>query len=192
MRFSSVVLLALGACARPAGSPDGIVFGTPHPLVHFVAPQLGGVDLEGRAVGGDALAGHVAVVRFWATWSPHSRDSIVSMARLYERYGDERMSVVVVSVDGLAAAAEEIVNLVGARFTVAWDPARDLASRWSVAHVPTTFVIDRVGIVRAVFTNDDPDHDEVAIERDIEVLLGGPVPTDGKIREPREGPHATR
>jgi peroxiredoxin len=192
MRFSSAVLLALLGCAKPAASPDGIVFGTPHALVHFVAPKIDGVDLDGRTVDANALAGRVAVVRFWATWAPHSRDSIVSLARLYDRYGAERVRIVAVSVDAEAPAAEEIVNVVGARFTVASDPLRELARRWSVAHVPTTFVIDSVGIVRAVFTSDDPSKDEPAIERDIEILLGRPVPSDGKIHEPREGSHATR
>jgi len=185
-------LLALVACTKPVVSPDGIVFGTPHALVHFVAPKLGGVDLEGRPVASDAFAGHVAVVRFWATWSPRARESVESLARLYDRYDAEGVSFVAVSVDADAPPADEVARVVGARFTLAWDASRDLAQRWSVAHVPSTFVIDRVGIVRAVFTDDDSVRDEPAIERDVEILLGRPVPSDGKPREPSEGPHATR
>ncbi len=182
MRSSSLVAgavaLAIAACARPGVSPDGIVLGASHPLVYFVAPKLGGADLEGRPVAPDALMGHVAVVRFWATWAPHARDALVSLARLSDRHGADDLRVIAVSVDAEATAPDEIARVVGARFTIAWDPARDLARRWNVAHVPTTFVIDRVGIARAVFTDDDTARDDAAIERDVEILLGRPVPSD--------------
>jgi peroxiredoxin len=192
MRFCSALLLVLVACSKPAVSPDGIVLGTPHPLLRVVAPQLGGVDLEGHQIAPDTVDGRVAVVRFWATWSPRARESIVSFARLYDRYGSEGVRFVAVSVDGDAPAPDEVVRVVGARFTLAWDPTRDVARRWEVGHVPSTFLIDRVGIVRAVFTGDDSVRDEAAIERDLEILLGRSVSSDDKKSEPREGSPATR
>jgi peroxiredoxin len=192
MRFSSAFFLALVACAKPAASPDGIVVGTAHPLAYHVAPKIGGVDLEGHPLPADAVGEHVAVVLFWASWSPHARESLESFARLHDRFGGEGVSFVSVSIDDDAAAPDEIALVIGARFTLAWDPSRELARRWTVAHVPSTFILDRVGIVRAVFTHDDPARDEADIERDLEVLLGRPVPAGGKFREPSEGPHATR
>lgn len=198
MRFSELALVpvvALVACAKPAVSPDGIALGTQHPLKHHVAPKVSGVDLERRPLPADVIGDHPAVVCFWATWSPYARETVESLARLHDRYAAEGVSFVSISIDAVAAAADEIARVVGARFTLAWDPSRDLARRWLVSHAPSTFVLDRVGIVRAVFMHDDPTRDEADIARDLDVLLGRPVASahpNGKFREPSEGPPATR
>jgi cytochrome c biogenesis protein CcmG, thiol:disulfide interchange protein DsbE len=68
--------------------------------------------------------------------------------------------------DGIKAFAEET----GARFPLAWDERHEVAQRYNPPSMPTSFIIDRSGIVRFVhtkFKNGDTD----AIDAQVSGLL---------------------
>lgn len=110
------------------------------------AIPLEGVLLDGRRVSLDALRGEPVLVQFWATWCPVCKleqASINAIAR------DHR----VLSVAMQSGSADEVARHLAQyqlTFPVINDPDSAIAQRWRVRGVPTSFVIDRLGVVRFV------------------------------------------
>jgi cytochrome c biogenesis protein CcmG, thiol:disulfide interchange protein DsbE len=139
----------LVACsgARPGvGSPGG----EEHALLGVQAPAF---DLPAQSGGQRAsladAAGKLVIVDFWATWCEPCRGSFAS----YQRLADEHPGAVVVigiSVDEEPSGIEEFARQTGARFLLAWDEGQAVSKRYAPPAMPTSFMIDRHGIVRYV------------------------------------------
>jgi thiol-disulfide isomerase/thioredoxin len=104
-------------------------------------------DLDGKEITSDALRGKVVLVNFWATWCPPCRAEIPDLVRLQEKYKDH-LVVLGISEDEApvetvrAFVAEHKVNY----FIAMTTPELSKVFR-GIAALPTTFVIDREGMV---------------------------------------------
>src|SRR5207244_3707477 len=93
---------------------------------------------------------------------------------LYAKYKDRGVEIIALSVDDDRTAIDEMVAGVGVDFSVAWDENKQVAGRWFVKSVPSSFVIDRRGVVRAAFVRYE-DGVEVEIETDVRILTADPA-----------------
>jgi cytochrome c biogenesis protein CcmG, thiol:disulfide interchange protein DsbE len=96
----------------------------------------------------DGLRGKVVVVDFWASWCEPCRHSFPWMSDLQKRYGSSGLVVLAVNLDQDRALAERFLSTTPAGFRVEYDPEGTLASKFDVAAMPTSFIIDRNGQVR--------------------------------------------
>jgi thiol-disulfide isomerase/thioredoxin len=89
------------------------------------------------------------VIDFWATWCEPCKESFPFYEKLSRQHG-ERVHVVGISVDdepdGIAAFARET----GVNFALAWDEGQAVARRYDPPSMPTSYIVDRGGIVRFV------------------------------------------
>ena len=67
---------------------------------------------------------------------------------LYVKYKAKGLSVMGLSVDEDQNDAQGFLNVVGATFPIVQNPS--LIAKWKPAVMPTTYVVDRQGIVRFV------------------------------------------
>jgi thiol-disulfide isomerase/thioredoxin len=139
MRWIGVGLLALAAaCARGDAVPGvGDPF-TPHAFMRLDAP--GSITVPGPGL---------IVLNVWATWCGPCRREMASLERLHGRLAAHGVRVIGISVDEDLNLAREFVRREGLTFPNGVESAHALAA--GAAHVtrfPTTFVIDRAGIVR--------------------------------------------
>lgn len=71
------------------------------------------------------------------------------MERLYRRHKDRGFTIVAISID--AAAAEPVASFVkqlGLTFPIGLDPTLEVANRYTVRALPSSFLIDVRGIPR--------------------------------------------
>ena len=114
------------------------------------------------------LAGQVAVVNFWGTWCPPCRMELPHIARLQETFGDRpdfRLLAVSCGPGGeedleeLRANTAATLRQSGIEMPTYADPgfvtrrAFDAVDEFSV--YPTTFVMDRQGVIRGVWVKFD-------------------------------------
>ncbi len=97
------------------------------------------------------LRGRVVVLNLWATWCPPCLRELPDLNRLDQDYGPLGLTVVALSDESV----QTIQSFVQARtfeFMVAQAPIGALDAAYEAARrtLPTTFVIDREGIVRSV------------------------------------------
>ena len=95
-----------------------------------------------------AFAGKVVLLDFWASWCSPCLKSFPWMNELQKKHGAEGFVVVAINVDQDRKLADEFLVKRPAEFRVVFDPAGDIARRFDVQAMPTSFLIDRQGKVR--------------------------------------------
>lgn len=136
------------------------------------APDFSLRDLSGRTVSLSEHRGSVTLLDFWATWCPPCRVSIREMARLQEKYRDKGLVILGISLDDPQIPDKYLLafrQMAKINYTILrYDPKvlRDYFGNESPA-IPTLFLVDRQGKIRAKFVGFRPD----AVEKSLVELL---------------------
>ncbi len=115
-----------------------------HPLASGAAPVLSGRSVSGEALDLSGFRGRSVLVHFWAEWCPVCRvgqGAIQSIA-------DDFPIITVAMQSGDGAAVRDFMKQQSLSFSTIADPQGDIAGKWGVKAVPTSFVIDPDGIIR--------------------------------------------
>ena len=105
----------------------------------------------------------VTVVDFWASWCEACIEAMPALEHLYRRNRDRGVHVVGVSVDEDPQSAMGTAMSLGTTFPIVIDQHGRIQGAYDVGKIPTTFVIDRNGLVRWV--GRDPAMMEQAVDR---------------------------
>ena len=171
-----VFVLAATGCAAglsegPAndalGDAKGGLLGNPAP--DFSVEPL--ANARGP-VGPTRLRGDVVIVDFWATYCGPCKASFPKLQAIYEKYASEGLRVVGISEDDGEDRSKitAFARAHGATFAIAWDADQAIARLYKPDTMPSSYVINRKGIVKYVqagFRNGD----EVAMEKEVRDLL---------------------
>jgi peroxiredoxin len=137
-----------------------------HPLAGQVAPDFqaqNALRAETVSVPGSPETTVVTVVDFWASWCEACVVAMPSLEHLYRRNRDRGVDVVGISVDEDPKNALGTVMQYHTSFPVVLDPHGRIQGAYAVSKIPTTFVIDRNGLIRWV--GRDPGVLEQAVDR---------------------------
>ncbi|HYG66954.1 MAG TPA: TlpA disulfide reductase family protein, partial [Anaeromyxobacteraceae bacterium] len=112
-------------------------------------PALAGVDVAGRTVDLATLRGRAVVVQFWASWCEGCDAELAALVRLRDRLRGRRFDVVTVNYGEGPARIEQVLRARRIDLPVLLDRERRTAEAWGVRGLPTTFLVDAEGRVRA-------------------------------------------
>ncbi len=95
------------------------------------------------------------LVDFWASWADSSRAEVPHLKKLYGDYHDKGLEIVGVSCDN---SADDLKKFLDGNKEMVWpqvfDPGKPgwnaIATQLDVIAIPTRFLIDRNGVLRAV------------------------------------------
>lgn len=166
-------LAALIACgtAGSGGADTNTAASGAHPLIGSPAPGFALDTANGKGRFDLAkVKGKVVVVDFWATWCDPCKKSFPKLQELYTKYNASGMELVGISEDEESSGIAEFGNSHGAKFPLAWDNGKSIAGQWQPKSMPSTFVVDRNGIVRFAHLGYH-DGDEAEIEKEVKSLL---------------------
>jgi len=143
MRAVSLV----GACAA--------LLGAPHAAQAKVqkgqrAPSFSLTTLKGDKLSLASLAGQVVVVDFWAQWCEPCKHELPELDKLQKEYARKGVRIVTVNIDKQRDNADKLVRLLGLSLDVALDPAGAVAASYDLPKMPTSYVLDKKGVVRYV------------------------------------------
>jgi peroxiredoxin len=133
-------------------------------------PEIGLSDLSGKSVTAASLGGKVVVVDFWATWCAPCREELPVLQKLYKKYAGEGLVVVGVSVDKEQDNIKQFLQKMPLSFPIVHDSAHSVSSRFAPPRMPSSYIVDRKGIVRFVHGGYRAD-DAVEFEKQIQSLL---------------------
>lgn len=115
------------------------------------APEIEGVDLEGKPMKLSDYRGKVVLLSFWATWCAPCIEIIPQEQAIAKRFEAEPFAILGVNGDSDLKAALAGVRQHG----VSWRSFRDehaeepiISQAWYVSGWPTLYAIDREGIIR--------------------------------------------
>jgi len=122
------------------------------PLIGKNAPDFSLEDLNGRNVSLSSFGGKPILLNFWATWCPYCRKERAHLAKLYKDYSDKNLVIVSISIDRSFEKLKKFMEKEPAQFPILFDGQGRVASTFHVAGLPTSFLIDRKGIIKRKFT----------------------------------------
>ncbi len=139
-----------------------------------IAPSYKVTTLTGDTLSPSQLRGKVVLVNFWATWCGPCRMEMPALQAMYERHRAQGLVLVGLSVDrGGDQVVRDYVRDRGVTYPIASVGAAEEAAFGGVRGYPTSFVLDRNGVVRhAVIGPLAPATLEPAVRR----LLEEPAP----------------
>ncbi len=111
-------------------------------------PNFSLKDLIGRKVEIRQFKGKIVFLNFWATWCGPCKEEMPGLEVLHQQFTGENFVLLTISVDyeGLKVV-QGFVNKNRYTFPVLLDPNGETLDLFEVKGIPTTFIIDRNGMV---------------------------------------------
>lgn len=134
-----------------------------------VFPSLATAQLAGGTV--PVTAGKILVVDFWASWCGPCKVSFPALGKFASDYAGRDVLVVGVSVDEKAEEYARFMKKFAPSFPALHDARQTLVRAVQVPTMPTTYIIDRQGRVRAVHTGYHGAASDRRLRAEIETLL---------------------
>ncbi len=167
------VTLPAAACAGTEKGADSA--GESGSLVGNPAPdfQLTAVNGSKEALSLKEMHGQVIILDFWGTFCEPCKKSFPRLEELNRKYASKGLRIVGVSEDE-AEDKDKIPDFgqtYGATFPLAWDSDKAVARRYKPETMPSSFLIDKDGVVRFAHVGFH-DGEEAEIEGELRGLLG--------------------
>ena len=158
--LSRIPMTAINAGERPASPRQG-----------FMAPDFTLDLLGGGQVKLSDLRGKPVVVNLWASWCPPCRAEMPAIEKVYRDYKDLGLVVLGVNTTNQDSEADAaaFVREYGLTFPIPLDRDGSVSVRYALRGLPTTFFIDRKGIIRSVVVGGPMS--EAVIRSNVEDLL---------------------
>ncbi|MDD5368435.1 MAG: TlpA disulfide reductase family protein [Anaerolineaceae bacterium] len=140
-------------------SPSSLSPGTiSAPHQGFQAPDFSLLTPQGNAIRLSDLRGRPLLLNLWASWCLPCQTEMKTVQSAYLAYHNQGLEVLAVNVTSQdsAEAAVTFYNQEGLTFPILFDPEAVVSEQYQLQALPSTFFIDKHGIIR-------------------EVVLGGPM-----------------
>jgi len=125
----------------------------------FLAPDFDLETFSGSRVALEDLRGKAVILNFWASWCPPCRAEMPAFQQALEEYSDVDLAILGVnatSQDSLLDV-EKFLQEYQLDVTVPLDFSGQISRLYQIHSLPTTFFIDKQGIIK-------------------NVIIGGPIP----------------
>lgn len=159
------LILSLLSCAKSENNPAD-------KKKTAAAPSFNLADLKGNKVKLDDYKGKVVMLEFFATWCAPCKMLAPELQHMHETYGNRGLVVLAVSLDegkDAASAVRSFVKENSISYQVLLDDG-DARSEFGVLSLPTSFIIDKQGVIKSKHQGFLPDMSK-AISKEIEALL---------------------
>ena len=121
-----------------------------HGEVGQPAPPYQAVSLSGDSVALADYRGKVVLLNVWATWCGPCRGEIPELRIIDSTYKSRglRLIGVTIDADGSQSRIADFVKEFRMSYAIWHDPNERVSAQFRIIGVPSTFLIDRAGIVR--------------------------------------------
>lgn len=141
-----VCAAALVACGGESASRTpraAVAIGAP-------APAYAAVTMDGAPVSLTDYADSVLLLNVWATWCKPCREEIPALDSLYREFSSRGLVVAGVSIDVMndTARIAGFARELGASYPLWHDPDDRVSGTFLAIGVPSTYLIDRGGVLR--------------------------------------------
>jgi peroxiredoxin len=107
--------------------------------------------LDGKQSHLEHYAGKGLVITFMSSWCPCSNDTMPLMKQAYSKHKNDQVIFLLVGIQDSRSKFEKFVEKWGVPFPAGYDKGDRIAKDYGVSSPPTTFFIDKNGIVKRAF-----------------------------------------
>jgi len=149
------LLLALGVvvgCSSPAQGPG----------IDKLAPDFQLPTLDGKVISLRDFRGRPVLLNFWASWCGPCRFEMPFLENVYRARSGEGLVVLAVNLQESPERVREFVERMGISFPVLLASSPEVPLAYNIRSLPTTFFIDKNGIIRDIKIGAFPNEMELA------------------------------
>lgn len=129
------------------------------PQVGFLAPDfvLSGLDYQDISL--SDFKGTPVILNFWASWCPPCKAEMPSFEKAYQEFSGSGLKIIAINATSQDSIADVsfFIEEYGITFPVPLDKTGEVSNDFLVHSLPTTYFIDKDGLIR-------------------EIIIGGPIP----------------
>ncbi len=144
----SLLLKGLLTPATPTSATPGATPGAAAPVVGHYAPDVTLRDLSNNPVKLSSLKGKVVALNFWYAACEPCKFEMPALEHTYQQYQAQGFVVLGVDVVDDPATADSFVHALGVTYPIVRDVDLRAATIYRVTDTPSTYFIDRDGVVR--------------------------------------------
>lgn len=104
-------------------------------------------DLNGKTVSLDDFKGKKVFLNFWATWCPPCKSEMPDIQKLYEENKNANFIIITVNTGDEKEKVIDFMKSNNYTFNVLLDINNELASKYNIFSIPTSFFIDKDGTI---------------------------------------------
>lgn len=116
--------------------------------LNLPAPDFTLKSNKGENIRLEELAGKVILINFWASWCGPCREELPELELLYQKYKSRGLVILAISGDSKREKAEEFIRPLNLSYPILYDDNLDINSLYRVRAMPSTYLVDRKGVVR--------------------------------------------
>jgi peroxiredoxin len=131
--------LLLTGCAQ--GNPGGPRVG--QPAADF---QLS--DLKGQKVSLSSTKGKPVLLNFWATTCQPCRNEMPFLQAIYNDWADKGLVLLEINMGETSSTVSDYLQSNNLNLPILLDTEMDVAGKYSVQYIPTTYLINKDGIIQ--------------------------------------------
>lgn len=119
------------------------------PATGHPAPDFTVTSVNGETFTLSALRGTPVVLNFWATWCPPCRAELPELQAASQKLAGQ-VAIVGINQAENGEQVRAFAGQLGLTFTMPLDERADVSRLYAVRSLPTTFFIDRAGVIRRI------------------------------------------
>jgi len=160
--LAKVILIAIGVAwvwITRVPSGQGIDPNIQAPQAGFMAPDFSLETLSGTSAGISDLRGKAVILNFWASWCPPCRAEMPAFQQTVDEFAGTDLVVLGVNATSQDSLGDvrKFLDKYQLSFAIPLDINGQVSRTYQVRSLPTTFFIDRKGVIK-------------------KVMIGGPIP----------------
>ena len=176
MATSLAIILLIGILAsgcgptKPAPTTDTTQLAVPEGInIGARAPDFQLQTLDGKMVKLSDLRGKPVLLNFWATWCGPCRSEMPYLQQINDSYSAKGLVLLAIDIAESPATVEKFMTELDLSMTVPMDTDKKVAKAYGITAIPTTFLIDKEGIIRQKMVGAFPN--KAAIETLLKTII---------------------
>lgn len=161
--------------AQPASPPPNTTSLPPTPTIPTgvsignLAPDFQLQTLNGQTVSLKALRGKPVLINFWATWCPPCKAEMPYLQQINDTWSAKGLVLLAVDIGEKPATVEKFMTELNLSMTIPMDTDGKVAKAYLIGAIPTTFLIDKDGVIRQKVIGAFPSVE--AIEKELSKIM---------------------
>jgi thiol-disulfide isomerase/thioredoxin len=139
------------------------------PQIDYPAPDFQFQNPDGQPISLSDLQGKPVLINFWQVRCPPCRMEMPYLQQVYEQWSDKGLMVLAINIGESSAKVEAFMQSNDLSLPVLLDTNQDTAQGYNIQYIPSTFFIDKDGIIQEKIVGAFPS--KIAIEEKLSKII---------------------
>ncbi len=167
--LKAILVITLASVLAAGFTMAGCSSNSTTPTVGNPAPDFQFYNPEEEPISLSDLRGKPVMLNFWATWCGPCVSEMPYIQQVYEEWSARGLVLLAINIGETSSQVEEFLQNHNLSVPVLLDTRQVIAQKYSIRAIPTTFFIDKDGIIQAMKVGPFPNKE--AIESELNKIM---------------------